>query len=79
MSTLQLQKIWDFLQTLSLSDANKEWLANKLIESKGKTACRMDETEYVLSSPEMLEIIRKGDEEISKGEYECIHVKDLWN
>lgn len=78
MSTLQLQKIWEFLQALSLSDDNKEWLANKLIESKGQNTCCDNETEYIKSSPEMLEIIQKGDEEIKKGSYTPIHLEDLW-
>ncbi len=78
MSTLQLQKIWDFLQSLSLSDDNKEWLANKLIESKGQSTCHEDETAYIKSSPEMIEIIKKGDEEISKGNYSPTQLDDLW-
>lgn len=79
MSTLQLQKIWEFLQALSLSDDNKEWLANKLIESKGQNTCCDNETEYIKSSPEMLEIIQKGDEEIKRGVSQNLMEKDtIW-
>ena len=47
MGTLQLEKLWKYLQTLSLTDDNKEWLANKLIESKGMSRVCEDETEYI--------------------------------
>jgi len=36
------------------------------------------ETEYIMQSPEMMEIIRKGDEEIAKGEGEKIDIDQLW-
>ena len=48
MGTLQLEKLWKYLQTLSLTDDNKEWLANKLIESKGMSRVCEDETEYII-------------------------------
>ncbi|MBQ9363700.1 MAG: hypothetical protein IJT97_09845 [Bacteroidaceae bacterium] len=34
MSTVALNNLWDYLQSLALSNSNKDWLANKLIESK---------------------------------------------
>ena len=33
-ATVTLDNLWAYLQSLSLSDSNKEWLAEKLIESK---------------------------------------------
>ena len=33
-ATVSLESLWTFLQSLSLSDSKKEWLAEKLIESK---------------------------------------------
>ena len=38
-----------------------------------------DETNYILSSPAMIEIQEKGDEEIKKGEFETTKVENLWN
>ena len=38
-----------------------------------------DETNYIMSSPTMMEILEKGDEEIKKGEFETTKVEDLWN
>ena len=79
MSTIEIQKLWHYLQTLPLSDANKDWLANKLIETKsGKNECK-DETDFVLSSPEMLDIINKGDEEIASGNYTVSDPSRLWS
>lgn len=78
MGTLQLEKLWKYLQTLSLTDDNKECLANKLIESKGMSRVCEDETEYIKSSPEMMEIIKKGDEEIVKGNYSVVDPKKIW-
>ena len=37
-----------------------------------------DETEYIKSSPEMMEIIKKGDEEIVKGNYSVVDPKKIW-
>ena len=38
-----------------------------------------NETDYILSSPAMVEILEKGDEEIKRGEFETTKVEDLWN
>lgn len=34
MSTLALNKLWEYIQVLSLSNSDKDWLAAKIIESK---------------------------------------------
>lgn len=36
------------------------------------------ETEYVMKSPDMMDIIRKGDEEIKHGGGTPVNVEDLW-
>ena len=33
MSTFALNKLWEYIQALSFSSADKRWLAEKLIES----------------------------------------------
>ncbi len=38
-----------------------------------------DGTNYIMSSPTMMEILEKGDEEIKKGDFETTKVEDLWN
>ena len=43
MTTFALENLWTYLQGLSLKQAEREWLANKLIEAKDmeetKTSC----------------------------------------
>lgn len=36
------------------------------------------ETEYIMKSPAMMDIIRKGDEEIKSGGYTFIDIENLW-
>ena len=38
----------------------------------------LKETEYIMSSPETMEAIRKGDEDIKKGKGIKVNVEDLW-
>lgn len=38
----------------------------------------MDTTEQILASPDMMDIIRKGDEEIARGEVETVKLEELW-
>lgn len=46
-----------------------------IVNSKKK---EIDETQYVLSSPEMVDIIKEGDEEIRSGQPKPIKLDDLW-
>lgn len=38
----------------------------------------VDETEYILSSSAMVDIIAKGDKEIAEGKGTVVNVDDLW-
>jgi hypothetical protein len=38
----------------------------------------MDETEYIMSSPKMVEILREGEKEIAEGNFTPIAIDDLW-
>lgn len=50
MSTLVLNKLWEYIQVLALSNQNKDWLAQKLIESKSKDDDVLKEKEEKLYS-----------------------------
>lgn len=50
MSTLALNKLWEYIQVLALSNQNKDWLAQKLIESKCKEEDATKEREEKLYS-----------------------------
>ena len=39
---------------------------------------QQDETEYIMSSPKMVEILREGDKEIAEGNFQPIALDDLW-
>ncbi|WP_195501211.1 type II toxin-antitoxin system Phd/YefM family antitoxin [Bacteroides clarus] len=36
------------------------------------------ETEYIMKSPAMMDVIRKGKEEIEKGKGEPVKIEELW-
>jgi antitoxin YefM len=38
----------------------------------------MDETEYIMASPAMVEIIRQGQKDIEEGRGRVIKLDDLW-
>ena len=75
MTTIALNGLWTYIQTLNLSKRNRKWLAEKLMGCDEKV---VDDTEYINSSPAMLDIIEKGRKEIAEGNVETIAVDDLW-
>lgn len=42
MSTAALQNLWNYIQGMSLSDRNKQWLADRLLESKSSKKNELD-------------------------------------
>lgn len=52
--------------------------AVKYIKQLSAKKQAMDETKYIMSSPEMVKILREGDEMIAKGNFEPIAIDDLW-
>lgn len=59
MSTAALTNLWNFIQGMSLSDRNKQWLADRLIESK--TSSRTVERDDLAAR------IERGRSEIRSG------------
>lgn len=49
MAAVALTNLWNFIESMSLSDKNKQWLADKLIESKNKSK-REAQEKYVRES-----------------------------
>lgn len=49
MAAVALTNLWNFIESMSLSDKNKQWLADKLIESKNKSKKEAQE-KYVRES-----------------------------
>ena len=78
MTALQLNA--ELFRELSII-AEDENLMKKAVKYLKKLSAKkqtMDETEYIMSSPEMVRILRGGDEEIAKGNLEPIAIDDLW-
>ena len=78
MTALQLNA--ELLRELSII-AEDEGLMKKALKAlKRITAKRntMDETEYIMSSPEMVDILRKGDEAIKEGKGKVVTLDEIW-
>ena len=61
--------------------AEDEGLMRKLLRYAKKLTAKkqaMDETEYLMSSPAMADIIRKGQEDIKNGHGEVVELDELW-
>ena len=78
MTALQLNA--DIFRELSLiaEDENLMLKALKALKRITATRKKADETEYIMSSPAMVEILRKGDEDIKEGKGRVVKLDELW-
>ncbi len=80
MTALQLQlnsELFGALQVIS----EDEGLMKKAVKSLKRLASKKqatDETEYILSSPAMVEILKQGEEDIKNGRGTVVKIEDLW-
>lgn len=70
MTTLAINKLWGFLQSLSLTASNERWLAERLLESaNAKTITARKEEKKVWAnyqlSPEILKLSLKNRKLVS--------------
>ena len=78
MTALQLNA--ELFRELSII-AEDEGLMKKALKSIKKLSAKkqtMDETEYLMSSPAMAEVIRQGQEDIKNGKGRIVKLEDLW-
>ena len=78
MTALQLNA--ELFHELSII-ANDQGLMQKALKAIKKIAAEkktVDDTEYIMSSPAMVEILRKGDEDIKEGRGRVVKLEDLW-
>ena len=78
MTAMQLNA--ELFRELSII-AEDEGLMQKAVKYLKKLTAKkqaMDETEYLMSSPAMAEIIRQGQEDIEKGLGRVVKLEDLW-
>jgi len=78
MTALQLNA--ELFRELSII-VEDEGLMKKALKAIKKLSAKkqaMDETEYLMSSPAMAEIIRQGQEDIKNGKGRVVKLEDLW-
>ena len=78
MTALQLNA--ELFRELSII-AENENLMKKAVKYLKKLSAKkqaMDETEYLLSSPAMADIIRQGQKDIEEGRGRVIKLEDIW-
>ena len=78
MTALQLNA--ELFRELSII-AEDEVLMKKALKAIKKISAKkqaMDETEYIMSSPEMVKIIRQGEKDIEEGRGRVIKLEDIW-
>ena len=80
MSAVQMQlnsELFGALQVIS----EDEGLMKQAVKALKRLAVKkrvQDETEYLMSSPAMAEVIRQGQEDIKNGKGRIVKLEDLW-
>ena len=78
MSTVELRaELFREMNPLLDNDTAMEKLL-KYVKKLTSKKVAMDETEYLMSSPRMAEILREGEKEIAEGNFTPIAIEDLW-
>ena len=78
MTTMQLNA--ELFRELSIiaEDENLMLKAVKYLRKLTAKKKAMDETEYIMSSPAMVDILRQGDEDIKNGNFKVVSLDDIW-
>ena len=78
MTSLQLNA--ELFRELSIISEDEGMMKKAIKALKKITAQKraMDETEYVMSSPKMVEILRQGDEDIKNGRGRVVKLDEIW-
>ena len=78
MTALQLNA--ELFRELSII-AEDEGLMKKALKALKKLSAKkqaMDETEYIMSSPKMVDILRQGEEDIKNGRGRVVTLDEIW-
>ena len=70
----------ELFRQLSIIAEDEGLMAKMLKYAKKLTAKKekMDETEYLMSSPTMVDILRQGDEDIKNGKGKVVTLDEIW-
>lgn len=76
----ETQMIAEILRNMSIIAEDESMMQKAVKYLKKLTAKKqaMDETEYLMSSPAMAEIIRQGQEDIKNDRGRVIKLEDIW-
>ena len=61
--------------------AEDEVLMKKALKALKKLTAQKkakDETEYIMSSPAMVDVLRQGDEDIKNGNFKIVTLDEIW-
>ena len=78
MTTLQLNA--ELFRELSIISED-EGMMKKAIKALKRITMQkqtIDETEYIMSSPKMVDILRQGDEDIKNGRGRVVTLDEIW-
>jgi hypothetical protein len=67
MTTIALNNLWNYIQGLSLSARNEEWLAQRLQESSAQKKARKKD-DSCMSREEFFNMLDESEREIERGE-----------
>lgn len=78
MTSLRLNA--ELFRELSIISEDEGMMKKAIKALKKITAQKraMDETEYIMSSPKMVEILRQGDEDIKNGRGRVVKLDEIW-
>lgn len=78
MTTLQLNA--ELFRELSIISEDEGMMKKAIKALKKITAQKQttNETEYIMSSPAMVDILRQGDEDIKNGRGKIVTLDDIW-
>lgn len=78
MTAIQMNA--ELFRQLSIIAEDEGLMAKMLKYAKKLTAKKekMDETEYLMSSPTMVDILRQGDEDIKNGKGTVVTLDEIW-
>ena len=78
MTTLQLNA--ELFRELSIISEDEGMMKKAIKALKKITAQKqtIDETEYIMSSPKMVDILRQGDEDIKNGRGRVVTLDEIW-
>lgn len=68
MNADALNSLWIYLQSLQLTQSNRRWLAERLLESITDSVVEEDETEYARSNSEVQSEWAEALKELENGE-----------